>query len=178
MADNQFALRSRCVARFNTSFALLLRSCCHTWQTLRSDRSPWILTVSLRSQIANLSLWYWLLKWRCPITYMSTHRREIGAVHHWLKTNWKEKTLQTCQTHLICIKIGGWEVGGGWWRGWIRAEASCTLRSVGVSGIHVDARVINRPLDLWGIEQRDGPLTSKDQKCCRLSACGLLILFI
>lgn len=142
-----------------------LRSCCtHAvtlWQTLRSDTSPWILTVSLRSQIANLSLRYWLLKWRRPISYMSTHRREMGAVHHWLETNWKEKTLQTCRTHLNWIKIAGWAVGGGRWRRWIRAEASCTLRSAGVGGIHVDAKVINCPLDLWGIEQRDGSLTSK-----------------
>ena len=161
MADNQFALRSRCVAHFNTSFALLLHSCCHTLANVK----VWYVSLNTHcvTSLSNCQSVSAILTFKMAaphLLHVNTPARN-GAVHHWLETNWKEKTLQTCRTHLNWIKIAGWAVGGGRWRRWIRAEASCTLRSAGVGGIHVDAKVINCPLDLWGIEQRDGSLTSK-----------------
>lgn len=67
--------------------------------------------------------------------------------------------------------------GAGAGGGRVKAEVSCTPRSVGVRRCSENAWAINRPLDLCGIQQREGALNA-DRNCCTLSACTLLILFI
>lgn len=124
-----------------TFFAFLLHSYCHSLAHIKAWYVPseYSLCHFSFSYCQSVSV-ILTFKWWCIISYMSTRQSEIRAVHHWLKTNWTETTLPTCPTHLNCIKIAGW----GGLQGWIRAEASCTLRSVRVSGILVDAQKMLR----------------------------------